>query len=219
MMSYDFAIWEGDVPTGPHAATATYQELIARYDADDALVEPTARIQAYAEALAAQFPDEESEESPWSAGSPVGAGTGPFLYICVGYSYADQVGPVAERLAAEHGLVFFNPQTTPGNPGRVTITTGVGSAALPESWPRFLSHVLREVDDYVIVDSGEDHLFAQARNDDGTFTLEYRDGSPQKHYQVQGVDLGDVSGALSQWSEGRRDFIPTHTWHRLTDWD
>lgn len=219
-MSYDFAIWEGDAPTGPHAATATYEELVARYlDTDDDLTAPTARIEAYAEALAAQFPDHESEDTPWSSGGPIGAGTGPILYISVGYSHADQVGPVAERLAAEHGLVFFNPQTAPAAPGRLTITTAVGTAALPESWPRFLSHVLREVDDYVIVDLGQDHLFAQARNDDGTFSLEYRDGSPQKHYQVQGADLGDVSEALSQWTENRRDFIANHTWTRLTLWD
>lgn len=212
MMSYDFAIWEGD------ADASTFEELCDRYLEGDSKP-PTARVQAYCEALAAQFPDPESEETPWAAGGPLDNASGPLLYVAVSYSQAEQVGKVAKQLAAEHGLVFFNPQTSPDTPGRVTVTTGVGSAALPESWPRFLSHVLREVDDYVIVDSGEDHLFAQARNDDGTFTLEYRDGSAQKHYQVHGVDLGDVSDALSQWSEGRRDFIPTHTWHRLTDWD
>jgi hypothetical protein len=122
----------------------------------------------------------------------------------------------------EHCNGFFDPQkapTAPDNRGEVTITTSAGTVALPDRWVSFLSHELRNVDDYVIVDSGRDHVFAQARNDDGTLTLEYRDGSPQQHYQVQAVDLGDVAEALSQWAENRRHFISRHTWERLTLWD
>lgn len=220
-MSYDFAIWESDDLTGEHGAMATFEELFNRY-LDDDLVAPTARIQAYSEALAAQFPGDESEDTPWAAGGPNGNGSGPILYVAVRYSHANEVGVAAERLAQEHGLVFFDPQTaptTPVNAGEVTITTSQGSAALPDRWAFFLSLELRNVDDYVIVDSGRDHFFAQARNDNGTFSLEYRAGSPQQHYQVQGVDLGEVAEALSQWTENRRDFISKHTWERLTLWD
>jgi hypothetical protein len=212
-VSYDFAIWEGDAPT-----QAAFEDLYERYIEADGQP-PTTRIRAFCEALDAQFPGPQSEDSPWAAGGAVDNASGPLVYVAVSYSRADEVGAVASQLAAEHGLVFFDPQAAPVSAGTMTITTSQGEAALPESWPRFLSHVLRDVDDYVIVDSGPDHLFAQARNDDGTFTLEYRDGSPQRHYAVSGVDLGDVAEALSQWSENRRDFIQNHTWHRLTDWD
>jgi hypothetical protein len=220
-VSYDFAIWERDGPTGEHGAAAAFEELSNRY-LDDDLVAPTARIQAYSEALAAQFPDDESEDTPWAAGGPNGSGSGPILYVAVSYSQANEVGVVAERLAQEHGLVFFDPQTAPAAPvnaGEVTITTSQGTVALPDRWAFFLSQELRDVDDYVIVDSGRVQFFAQARNDDGTFTLEYRDGSPQQHYQVEGVDLGDVAEALSQWAENRRDFVSKHTWERLPLWD
>lgn len=125
---------------------------------------------------------------------------------------------VAERLAQEHGLIFFDPQKVPARDGGVTITTSQGRAAIPERWPLFLSQELRDAGNYVIVDTDRDDYYAQARNDDGTFSLEYRDGSPQQHYQVQGVDLADVTEALSQWSEHRRDFITNHTWQRLTLW-
>ncbi|MET9314947.1 hypothetical protein ABZX12_24305 [Kribbella sp. NPDC003505] len=220
-MSYDFAIWEGEASTGERGAAATFDKLFTQYLEAD-LVAPTARIQAYSEALASHFPDDESEDTPWAAGGPSNNCSGPILYVAASFSRADEVGVVAERLAREHGLVFFDPQkapTAPVNDAEVTVTTSQGTGALPDRWAYFLSQELRNVDDYVIVDSGPDHVFAQARNDNGTLTLEYRDGSPQQHYQVQGVDLGDVVEALSQWAENRRDFISKHTWERLTLWD
>ena len=220
-MSYDFAIWEGDASTGQRSTAATFEELFSRYLEAD-LVAPTARIRAYSEALAARFPDDASEDSPWAAGGPSSSCSGPILYVAVSYSQADQVGVVAERLAQEHDLVFFDPQKAPRAPvngGEVAVTTSRGRVALPDRWAFFLSQELRNFDGYVVVDSGRDHSFAQARNDNGTLTLEYRDGSPQQHYQVQGVDLGDVVEALSQWAENRRHFIAKHTWERLTLWD
>lgn len=220
-VSYDFAIWESDATTGEHGAAATFEELFTRYLAVD-LVAPAPRIQAYSEALAAQFPDDKSEDTPWAAGGPSSNCSGPILYVAVSYSQAHEVEVVAKRLAQEHDLVFFDPQKAPRAPvngGEVTITTSHGTVALPDRWVSFLSHEMRNFDDYVVVDSGRDHIFAQARNDNGALTLEYRDGSPQQHYQVQGVDLGDVAEALSQWAENRRHFITKHTWDRLTLWD
>ncbi|MET9273647.1 hypothetical protein [Kribbella sp. NPDC003557] len=214
-MSYDFAIWESDASTG---AAATFEELFTRYLEVD-LVAPTPRIHAYSEALAAQFPDDESEDAPWAAGGPSSNCSGPILYVAVSYSRANEVEVVAKRLAQEHNLIFFDPQKAPVNDGELTITTSHGTVALPDHWMSFLSQELRNFDGYVVVDSGQDHVFAQARNDNGTLTLEYRDGSPQHHYQVQGVDLSDVAEALSQWADNRRDFINKHPWDRLTLWD
>jgi hypothetical protein len=71
----------------------------------------------------------------------------------------------------------------------------------------------------VIVDDGRDNSYVQARNDANVLTLEYRDGSPQQHYQVEGVGIDDIAAALQQWAEGRRDFISSHEWQRLDYWD
>ncbi|MDX6259007.1 MAG: hypothetical protein QOH84_695 [Kribbellaceae bacterium] len=62
-MSYDFAIWESDASTRKHSAATTFEELYDRYLSGE-LVAPTARIQAYSEALAAHFPGDESEDTP-----------------------------------------------------------------------------------------------------------------------------------------------------------
>jgi hypothetical protein len=105
-VSYDLAIWEGDLP----ADEATFDALFDQYLSGDPHP-PTARILAYAQALEARFPDPESEEAPWSTGSVVDCASGPVLYVPVVYSQANDVAEVAAQLAAEHGLVFFDPQT------------------------------------------------------------------------------------------------------------
>lgn len=101
----------------------------------------------------------------------------------------------------------------------LTIETPDGTVGEPERWLPFLSRELREPDGFVIVDDGRRNSYAQARNHHGTLLLEYRDGSPQRHFQACGVGLDDVADALSQWSRGERDFIEHHTWRRLEYWD
>lgn len=101
----------------------------------------------------------------------------------------------------------------------LTIQTLDGRVGLPESWLPFVARELREPDRYVVVADGRRHSYAQAFNDQGTLLLEYRDGSPQRHFQVRGVGIDDVADALSEWSEGGRAFVDRHAWERLTDWD
>lgn len=101
----------------------------------------------------------------------------------------------------------------------LTIQTLDGWVGMPENWLAFIARELREEDRYVVVGDGRRHCYAQAANDQGKLVLEYRDGSPQRHFQVVGMDISDVAEALAQWAEGERAFVGRHQWQRLTDWD
>ncbi len=101
----------------------------------------------------------------------------------------------------------------------LTIDTLDGRVAVPDSWLAFVARELREPDRYVVVKDGRRHSYAQVFNNEGTLLLEYRDGSPRRHFQVEGVGIGEVADALSQWSRGERGFVDGHQWTRLTDWD
>ena len=69
---------------------------------------------------------------------------------------------------------------------------------------------------FLIVDSGPPDMYAQAINHDGSLWLEYRDGSPEQHFQVQDVALDEVAAALSQWTRGERAFVDEHDWKQLS---
>jgi hypothetical protein len=100
----------------------------------------------------------------------------------------------------------------------LVITTLNGRVGLPDRWLPFLSREVREVDGFVTVHRGE-NSYAQVFNDRGTLLLEYRDGSPQRHFQAAGVDLAAAAEALEEWATGERHFVEAHDWVRLTTWD
>ncbi|MBM0277577.1 hypothetical protein [Micromonospora tarensis] len=111
-MSYDLAVWEGDMPADDEAAGAAYDALYERYFESEEQP-PTPRIQAYLEVVAARWPDlygHDAEVYPLSNGL-VDEASGPMLYFTIPFSRADEVSAEAARMAADHGLVCYDPQS------------------------------------------------------------------------------------------------------------
>lgn len=100
----------------------------------------------------------------------------------------------------------------------LVITTVSGRVGLPDRWVPFVSRELREPDGFVTVQRGS-NSYAQVFNDRGTLLLEYRDGSPQRHFQTASVSLAAAAEALEQWAKHERRFVTQHDWVRLTTWD
>ncbi|MFE7033736.1 hypothetical protein ACFU9Y_25810 [Streptomyces sp. NPDC057621] len=89
----------------------TYDELYERYlESDDAVVPPTPRIAAYAEALVARCPDGADGSVVWASPPVIEEASGPIVYLLMSYGKAEEVSGYAATLAREHGLVCFDPQ-------------------------------------------------------------------------------------------------------------
>lgn len=109
-MSYDLAVWDGDPPTNDVAAGEEYDRLYEQYLEADEPIEPTPRIAAYVAALLDHYPDAD-RDSPWSAGQPADEASGPIVYLTMVWSQAEEVSAVAARLAEDHGLNCYDPQS------------------------------------------------------------------------------------------------------------
>jgi hypothetical protein len=113
-MSYDLAVWEGEQPPDDKAASATFADLYGTYLGENSTdVEPTPAIRGYVEALLERWIDmteDEEDISPWSAGPLINEASGPIIYFAMRYSMADEVSAQAAAMAAERGLVCFDPQ-------------------------------------------------------------------------------------------------------------
>ena len=211
-MSYDVAVWEGDVPRDDRAAAEEFEELYERY-----FVESPRRahpaIRAYVEALVEKWP--EDEDGPWSAGPLIDEASGPIVYFAMVYHRAGEVSEGAARLAAEHGLVCFdaNQGVLRGNGEALAVITQQGKVSMPAMWFPFLLNELRRPDGFVTVGTGD--TYAQTRNNDGTLVLEYREAD--KHFQAKNVPMDQIADALSEWAQGRRKFISQHSWQRLEE--
>lgn len=126
-MSFDLAVWEGDRPASDAAAAEIYEQLMDRLEAGDQ-GPPTERIRAYVSALLDRWPDideDGGEDSPWADGPLIGNAFGSVIYFAMVWSRAEEASEYAARVAEQHGLVCFDPQskclrpasTTPAAPG------------------------------------------------------------------------------------------------------
>ncbi|WP_416905178.1 hypothetical protein [Micromonospora echinospora] len=110
-MSYDLAVWEGDTPTDDEAAGAAYDALYQRYFESEEQP-PTPRIRTYVDAVAARWPDlygHDPQLYPLSNGL-IDEASGPMVYFTIPFSRSDEVSSAAARMAADHGLVCYDPQ-------------------------------------------------------------------------------------------------------------
>jgi hypothetical protein len=112
-MSYDLAVWEGQLPESHEAAAAVYQQLMERLEAGEADSAPTASIGAYVDTLLARWPDitaNDGEQSPWADGPLINNAFGDAIYFSMVWSAADEASAFAAQVAESHGLVCYDPQ-------------------------------------------------------------------------------------------------------------
>jgi hypothetical protein len=111
-MSYDMAVWEGELPIDDALARSTFRALYEQYAEKEYPKPPTGKIAGFAATLVGQWPDTEEafDESPWAAAPLVSCASGPFMYFSMSYSGAREAAPFAAATAARLGLVCFDPQ-------------------------------------------------------------------------------------------------------------
>ena len=86
-MSYDLAVWEGELPASDAEAAGEFMRLAEhwleaweREDGGDELI-PTPAITRYVDALLQRWPDiDDDEDSPWASGL-TGDAAGPIIQI------------------------------------------------------------------------------------------------------------------------------------------
>jgi hypothetical protein len=113
-MTYDLAVWEGDKPDEANAF-AVFSALYDRYIDTDVEIAPNPAIAAYVQALLGRWlelgdPADVDDTSPWSDGPLINDASGPIIYFAMRPSMADEVSAECARMAAERGLVCFDPQ-------------------------------------------------------------------------------------------------------------
>jgi hypothetical protein len=72
---------------------------------------------------------------------------------------------------------------------------------------------------FLIVESLADpsgHTFVQAaRSDDGTYVVEYRQGSADEHFQASAPDFSEAHVLVTMWTFGMPGLLERATWRRI----
>ncbi len=113
-MSYALAVWEGKRPKTNAEAKTRFEALFAKYQEAERSPAPRPAIRRYVAALLAKYPDlddDNEDECPWSDAPLITNATGPIFYFAIAFSRARTASAFAAKVAKEHGLVCFDPQS------------------------------------------------------------------------------------------------------------
>ncbi|MFI5715103.1 hypothetical protein [Nocardia sp. NPDC051750] len=199
-MSYDHML----LPSGVAATPAEADAYFATQEGQD---EATGVA-----AMAAELNDRNAElpESDSFLSAPVGGVPyGTALHIASPYDAIGFVRNLVFELATPRGYAVYDPQLTwlidPAGHIPVTVTHG-GAGEFPyltETLAGFWVRELAEPNPYLIVEREAEVYIQTYRSSAENFTLEYRDGGPDRHFTAEVTGAATVAELIWDWT--RRD--------------
>ncbi|MEH0548216.1 hypothetical protein QA802_35695 [Streptomyces sp. B21-105] len=110
-MSYDLAVWQGDVPASNREAAKVHDRLYDEYLEGDDLVPSVSAIAEFLGALTERWPDNDAgDDTPWASVPLSGSASGPYVYIGLAWRTADMASAHVAQVANRFGLICFDPQ-------------------------------------------------------------------------------------------------------------
>ncbi|WP_020577895.1 hypothetical protein [Actinopolymorpha alba] len=228
-MSFDLYVWGL-----PQPVTVKLAEQICEQLAHDHAVVVAAdpRVEAFYQAVTERFPalegltDEALDDSPWCM-SP---GLSPsHLIMNIRWSCAQEVARWIIPLAAEHGLVCFDPQSgrvhNPPRPDMNELRLEFYDGSMVDSPApadlRRLLQALSERNWYASLEKEPDWFVqvgvGQQAGDvpEGHYAVEYREGAPDRHYRTLMASLDDVAAVFVGFATDDQTWKNTSAWTQL----
>ncbi|MEV0298812.1 hypothetical protein [Nocardia sp. NPDC050710] len=163
-----------------------------------------------------ELPEEDSFLGTESVG---GAATGTALQVSCPYDAIGFVRKLLFDIATPRGYAVYDPQLAwlidPADRVAVTVTHGGAgefpylTKALVEQWVPELA----EPNPYLIVERGPQVYIQTYRDPSGVYTVEHRDGAPDKHFGTTIEDPAEVAALIWAWAAG--DQLPDIAWSRV----
>lgn len=211
-MSYDHILLPSGVAT-------SVDEVDAYLAAQEGQPESAAIVEIATELNArnAELPVDDSFLSVES----VGGANGSTLYIPSPYDAIGFVRTLLFDLATPRGYAVYDPQLSwlidPAGHVPIAVTHG-GAGEFPylteELAHRWVAG-LADPNPYLIVERGEQRYIQTYRDPGGPYTLEYRDGSPDRHYGTTVEDPGQVARIIWDWTTENPDAGAGVSWTKV----
>ncbi|RJO77976.1 hypothetical protein D5S18_06820 [Nocardia panacis] len=212
-MSYDHVL----LPSG---VVSTHAEADAYLMGQQGLPE-TAAVAALAARINEADAEAGAENSFLSVDSVGGAPTGAALHVPSPYDAIGHVRRLLFDLATPADYAIYDPQLSwlIDPLGHVPVTVQHGGAGefpyltkpLAEQWVSSLM----PPNPYLVVEREPQDYIQTYQDKSGIFTLEYRDGSPDRHFGLTLRDSAMVSTLIWEWATGDRTRLNTLPWTRV----
>jgi hypothetical protein len=228
-MSYDLYVWHETTPITAAGAAAKLDELDER---DAAGFEAHATVAAFYAELLARFPALESIEDDalevlgvWSR-TPEASDR--LIAMSIGWRHVAEVAPTVRALAGEHGLICYDPQdnvVVPNVPGYVPAfsLTSEHGPMVPDPDDDRIERTLTRLgrdNSFAILDRA-DGWYVQVGYGEtagvrpGLYAMEYREGSPDRHFRAVTSDVTAVVRFMQEFLRGDDGWKRRHGWSRI----
>lgn len=215
-MSYDFAVLT------PEAAGASDREALAAahvlFDQEDPAPEPDRRLGNFVAQLEAA--GAVDEDDGWVSVWPLDVYDGG-VAVPTTYTDVDSNLVTLLRLAAQERLVLVDLTSErvypPASGEPIGVIAGDGSrlGALTRERLESLLADLPRRDPWLVL-KREHNVYVQTyRQDDGTFLLEQRDGSADRHFKTALTGESEVAVRIWAWLSGDPGWSRNLTWERI----
>ncbi|WP_328390040.1 hypothetical protein [Nocardia sp. NBC_00416] len=212
-MSYDHVL----LPSGVASTPAEVDAYLATQQGQP----ETADIAALAQELNARN-DELPESDSFLSVSPLGgAATGAALQVPSPYDAIGFVRELLFRLATPRDYAIYDPQLTwlidPAGHIPVTVTHG-GAGEFPYLTETLATTWVRELADpnpYLIVERASEVYIQTYRESADDYTVEYRDGGPERHFAARVTGPDAVADLIWDWTRQDRTRLDRLPWERM----
>ncbi|WP_054816855.1 hypothetical protein [Nocardia arizonensis] len=202
----------------PSLAASTVDE-VEDYLAGQQGVPQTGVVAEMADVLNARNAELPAEDTFLGTESVGGAATGAALYVSSPYDAIGFVRALLFEIATPRDYAVYDPQLAwlidPA--GRVDVAVSHGGAGefpyLTEAMINQWIPALAAPNPYVIVEQAEQVYIQTYREPSGVYTLEYRDGGPDRHFGATVEDPRQVARVIWAWTVG--DPVPDLGWKKI----
>ncbi|WP_280298728.1 hypothetical protein [Nocardia neocaledoniensis] len=211
-MSYDHIL----LPSGVATSVDEVDAYLASQEGQPESAE-IAQIAAVLNARNGELPVDDSFLSVES----VGGANGTTLYVPSPYDAVGFVRNLLFDLATPRGYALYDPQLSwlIDPQGHVPIRVTHGGAGEFPYLTEELAHRwvagLAAPNPYLIVERGEQRYIQTYHDPDGGYILEYRDGSPEKHFGTSSDDPAQVARVIWAWATEQPDAGAELSWDRV----
>lgn len=211
-MSYDHIL----LPSGVASSIDEVDAYLAAQEGQPES-EAIAEIAIELNARNSELPVDDSFLSVDSVGGP----SGDTLYVPSPYDAIGFVRNLLFDLATPRGYAVYDPQLAwlidPAGYVPVAVTHG-GAGEFPylteELAYRWVAG-LADPNPYLIVERGDQRYIQTYRDPSGPYTLEYRDGSPERHFGTTIDDPAQVARIIWAWTTEKDDALAEVGWSRV----
>ncbi|MFF0631366.1 hypothetical protein ACFYTS_02580 [Nocardia sp. NPDC004151] len=212
-MSYDLVL----LPSGVASSPAEVDDHLTGQEGRPA-GEAITEIAAELDKRNAELPEVDS-----FLGAPAADGVlGDALFVSTQYDAIGHTRSLLFELGTPRGYAVWDPQLSwladPAGSVAAAVTHG-GAGEFPYLTKQLVDLWIPELGQpgpYLIAETADQVYIQTYRHPDGHYDLEYRDGSPDKHFAATANDPRIVADLIWSWATGDRSGFDALDWQRLT---